>query len=73
MHAEREGGEDLDLWQYSPLPRSSNLGFLSFLSANKKGAVPWALGGQVVVVEHNEGPERGLGCAVDFYNREGVG
>jgi hypothetical protein len=28
--------------------------------------VPWALGGQVVMVEHNEGPERRLGCTVDF-------
>jgi hypothetical protein len=37
MHAEREGGEGPDQWQSSPLPRSSNLGFLSFLSANKKG------------------------------------
>jgi hypothetical protein len=59
MHAEREGGEGLDQWQSSPLPRRSNLGFLPFLSAKRKGVVPWALGGQVVVVEHNEGPERG--------------
>jgi hypothetical protein len=37
MHTEREGGEGLDQWQSSPLPRRSNLGFLSFLSAKKKG------------------------------------